>query len=100
MKTRAVAMALALGGCDGAYAWHAPTRADLPVNASLQRIVARAAYLDARDVPAPWRRPDDPVAGQVFFLVSNEGSTCPATAADFTMAADNTEWLCVWRHAR
>lgn len=90
-------LALFCLGCGGTYAWHAPMAAEVPVGASPQRVTNRQQYLNARDVPVGWRRPDDPVAGEMYFLFSDQGYGCAVTAADFTMARDGDDWLCVWR---
>ena len=85
------------GACGGAYAWHKPTRAEVPVNATAQIVTRRMSYLIQQDVPTGWRRLMDPLTGPYYFLFSTQGYACLTNAADWTMARDHEEWLCEWR---
>lgn len=65
-----------------------------------RRIIGRLHFRDIEDVPFAYQRPDDPLIGEIWFLVGDDGSLCRVSAADWVMAQDVADWRCRWRYAR
>lgn len=65
-----------------------------------RRVIGRVHYRDVTDVPRAYQRPDDPMMGEMWFLVGDDGTLCRVTAAEWVMAQDTEDWRCRWRYAR
>lgn len=98
MKTLAVVLLVIMMACGGnGYGWVRPNDAVPMPGITKERIADRRPYVDIEEVPSIYRRPEDPIAGAVYFLFSDQGDACLVSDQDFTMAVDGEDWPCKWR---
>lgn len=101
MKILAIVLLLAAIACGGGSGWLPPNRMEPVPGMTEERVVDRQPYLDIEEVPNQFRHlGEDPIAGKVYFLFSEQGHACMVDAIDFVMAQNGENWPCKWRIPR
>ena len=67
-----------------------------------ERVESWDSCLDIFHCPAfaPFHRPDDPIAGTAYWLISTQGRACLVAPEVFTLANRGMTWECAWRWRR